>query len=370
MIKYGAIFLALLAVLLFSGYVIFNKTNTTLHTPTTGISQQPIETTTPTPSPKIVSLESPPVRKVLSNTYHVYQTFNNCGPAALSMALSYYDIQVSQKILGDELRPYQVTGGDNDDKSVTLSELAIQSKKYSLTPYHRPNGSVELIKLFITYDIPVITRTWLHVNDDIGHYRVIKGYDSITDKIIQDDSLQGPNLSFSSNDFNSMWKKFNYEFLVMVPQDKQTIAEQILGKEQDEQNSWKSAAEQARLQYEEDPSDIYAHFNRSVALYHIGKYQESIEEFEQVQNKLTFRHLWYQIEPILAYYETGNYDKVLSISDTILNNQNRAFSELHIVRGKSYQKMGDPNKAKQEFEKAVYYNKNLSEAQVALQSIE
>ncbi len=41
-----------------------------------------------------------PHRKVLSGGKHVYQTFNNCGPASLSMALSYYSINISQEDLG------------------------------------------------------------------------------------------------------------------------------------------------------------------------------------------------------------------------------------------------------------------------------
>ncbi|MBP7928137.1 hypothetical protein KAZ57_03250, partial [Patescibacteria group bacterium] len=68
------------------------------------------------------TLVTPPTSKVLSSDYHIYQTFNNCGPAALSMALSYFDIMVSQQVLGQALRPYQNAKGDNDDKSTTLQE--------------------------------------------------------------------------------------------------------------------------------------------------------------------------------------------------------------------------------------------------------
>src|SRR3989344_2491877 len=90
----------------------------------------------PSPAPK-VGLLTPPSKKVLNSNYHVFQSFNNCGPAALSMALSYYGINVSQEVLGQALRPYQVPGGNNDDKSVTLEELAEKSKEYNLVPYHR-----------------------------------------------------------------------------------------------------------------------------------------------------------------------------------------------------------------------------------------
>lgn len=323
---------------------------------------------TPTPTPLPI-LQTPPVSKILQNNYHVFQSFNNCGPAALSMALSYYGINQTQEKLGQDLRPYQIPGGDNDDKSVTLSELAKKSQEYGFVPYHRPNGDLKMIKLFVTYDMPVIARTWLLENEDIGHYRIIKGYDETTGEIIQDDSLQGKNLRYSYQKFNNVWKKFNYEFLVLVPKDKEEIAKTILGENMDEKTAWEKAVKNSLDKLEQNPEDIYAGFNLSVAYYNIGDYQKSIEEFEKVESRLPFRTLWYQIEPILAYYKTGNFEKVFSITDRVLNYHNKAFSELYILRGNIYKNQGNPELAKQEFEKAIFYNLNLVEAHEALSSL-
>jgi len=323
---------------------------------------------TPTPTPKF-SLEQPAITKLLNNDYHVFQTFNNCGPAALSMALSYYGVNKSQAELGFELRPYQNPNGDNDDKSVTLEELAEKSKEYGFIPYHRPNGNIDLIKLFITYDIPIIARTWTKVNEDIGHYRIIKGFNEETRKIIQDDSLQGKNLRYSYGDFNSIWKKFNYEYLALVPFDKVEIAEQILGEDADERTAWQKAVLVAQKELEQSPNDIYVRFNLSVTLYNVGDYQRSVEEFEKVENALPFRTLWYQIKPIQAYYELGNYDRVFQITNRVLNNYNRAFSELYIIRGNIYKNRGNIDAARSEFQKAVFYNTNLKPAQAVLSSV-
>src|SRR5260370_6349920 len=118
-----------------------------------------------------------------------------------------------------------------------------------------------------------------------------------------------------------------------------------------------------------NPSDIYSRFNLSVALYYTGQYQESVNEFERVQYQLPFRTLWYQIEPIEAYYALGDYQQVFTLTDAILNNGNRAFSQLYLLRGKIDLKQGNVQAAKAEFEKAVFYNKNLREAQDALHSV-
>lgn len=306
-----------------------------------------------------ITLKEIPNKKTLTGINHVYQTFNNCGPASLSMALSFYGIDVPQQVLGQQLRPFQNTDGDNDDKSVTLYELADEAEEYGFTAYYRPIGNMELVKLFITYDMPVITRTWLKVDDDIGHYRVIKGFDENRKQIIQDDSLQGKNIKYSYDEFNAIWSKFNYEYLVLVPKDKIEIAQAILGDNVNPMTAWQAAVDLTLNQLKQNPEDVYARFNLSVAYYNVGEYEKSIEEFERVEDKLEFRTLWYQIEPILAYYEVGNYTKVFEITDKILSNHNRAFSELYVLRGDIYLDLGEEEKAKEEFRKAVLYNSKL-----------
>src|SRR3989338_7971560 len=245
------IVLIAISVIAVTAFVMTKPSNTLI-----SLSPIPSDFPTPTPTPTI-TLEQPTANKVLSNDYHVFQSFNNCGPAALSMAFSYYGINETQQKLGQYLRPYQIPNGDNDDKSVTLEELAEKSKEYGFIPYHRPNGNIEIIKLFITYDIPIIARTLLKENEDIGHYRVIKGYDSAEQNIIQDDSLQGKNLRYSYEDFNALWKQFNYEYLVLVPQDKTEIAQQILGEDTDEKIAWHKAVQLSENELNTNPNDIH-----------------------------------------------------------------------------------------------------------------
>lgn len=308
---------------------------------------------TPSPTPTLPPL---PSTKVLTGGTHVFQTFNNCGPASLSMALSYYGQAVSQQTLGNALRPFQRASGDNDDKSVTLAELAQKASEYGYTTYHRPAGDTELLKQFVAHDMPVITRTWLKPGEDIGHYRVVIGYDETRGVLFQDDSLQGKNLAYSYADFDELWQAFNYEFLVLVPADKQEVAQQILGERADENAAWEHAYELSESQLQKDPSNMYAQFNQAVALFHLGKHQETVELYEKIESSLPNRMLWYQIEPIMAYYKLGDYDKVLSISEQILNNQNRAYSELHGLRAQIFQSRGQGELATDSFRLANQYN--------------
>jgi tetratricopeptide (TPR) repeat protein len=327
----------------------------------------------PTVSPSLISevvVVEPGDRWVINIPEHYFQTFNNCGPATLSMVLAFFDINRTQQQIGNELRPYQNSQGDNDDKSVTLTELAQKGEELGLVAYHRPAGNIELLKKFTANNIPVITRTWTKVDEDIGHYRVVKGFDEIEGVIIQDDSLQGKDLKFSYSDFNTMWEKFSYEYLVLVRGDQVKISEAILGSDLNEESAWRRAANQAKMVLNSDQDNIYAWFNLAVALYEIGDYQGSVEAFEEVENRLPFRTLWYQIEPLLAYQKLGRHSQVLPRIEQILNNGNRAFSELYQMRGEIYLDMGDIQAARREFELALIYNENYDQAKRTLEELD
>lgn len=313
------------------------------------------------------TLPEVPNSKTLSGSTHVFQTFNNCGPASLSMALSFFGISRSQSELGNSLRPYQNPQGNNDDKSVTLEELAAKAEEFDLVVYHRPAGSVEILQQLIAQDLPVIARTWLNPGEDIGHYRVVKGYDKQAGTLIQDDSLQGKNLIYSEADFLEIWEPFNFELLVLVSEPKREIVELILADILDENKAWSKALELSEEKIERSRAnlDTYALFNKSVALYHLGDYEQSVAFFEEVRDQLPGRMLWYQIEPILAYYQLGNYQQVMSISQEIFDSQNQSFSELLYLRGLIYEKQGQADLAASSFAAANrfnssnYWHKNL-----------
>jgi tetratricopeptide (TPR) repeat protein len=304
------------------------------------------ETASPTSTPTIVaSVVDLPQRKILSGGKQVYQTFNNCGPASLSMALSYYKINVSQAELGNQLRPYQNQKGDNDDKAVTFNEMAAKAEEYDFQVYSRPAGDIEMIQKFIGLDIPVVVKTWLKPDEDIGHFRIIKGYDRNKNILIQDDSYQGKNIAYSYQEFNNLWQAFSNEFLVLVPKEKIEKAELVLGPLVDKSYAWQKVFDSAD-----------SRFNQLRANYYLGNYQQAVDIFEEIKNDLPRRMLWYQIEPILAYYQLGEYNRVLELTEDIFDSQNRAFSELHYLRAKIFEKRGEADKADEEYRLADVYN--------------
>lgn len=350
--------------LLVTSLTFFNSTTTSPHQAMITLPQV-FNNEIPSPTPLPTPLPLPQTHIIPLRT-HVFQTFNNCGPASLSMALSYYDIYVSQTEIGNKLRPYQVTSGDNDDKSVTFPELAQEAQNYGLVAFYRPNGTVEILKQLIAQDLPILTRTWTKVDEDIGHYRLVRGYDDTREILVQDDSLQNKNLEYSYQEFLQLWQGFNYEYIVLVPAEKKAIVESILGAENDPQVAYQDALVRAQTEMKQEPDNPYPIFNQVTSLYYLGRYQEAISLFETIQSKLPSRMLWYNTEPIAAYLAVGNYQKVFTLTDTILNNQNRAFSELYVMRAQSYLALNQPEQAREELNKAIFYNQNWKAPQEML----
>ncbi|MBI4160041.1 C39 family peptidase [Candidatus Wolfebacteria bacterium] len=327
------------------------------------------ESVSPAFTAPVAASQDLPSKKALQIGYHVFQTFNNCAPAALSITLSYYGIRASQEELAADLRPYNNPKGINDDKSTPPEELTEKAREYGLIPYFRANGSIDLLRQFIANDIPVIVRTLLYPDKDYAHYRVIKGYDDTTKEIIQDDSFEGKNLRFSYGKFEKLWQKFNYAYLILVPRDKQEVIEAILGGDLDAATSWRNALTKAEREIDINPDDERARFNASVAAYYTGDYARAIEEFEKVEPTLPRLTLWYQMEPIEAYFELGDDRRVLSLTTEVLSG-NVSYSELYLLRGKVFLKQGNRERARQEFEKALFYNKNSKTAIRALDALD
>lgn len=307
----------------------------------------------------------PPVHAI-TLPYHVFQSYNNCGPATLAMYLNYWGAATTQEELGQIIRPYQVPSGDNDDKSVTFAELAEEAQKRGYVAYTRPGGSIGLIKQLVAAEIPVAVRTWLEAGDDIGHYRLIKGYDDTSGVLLQDDSYQGRDRTYTYAEFDAIWQPFQREYLVIVPPEKKAAVESILGGAVDEHTAWEHALSDAKDAQISQPHSPYPIFNEAIANYHLGNYQQTVQLYEQVADRLPKNILWYQIEPIAAYAKLGNKERVFAMSDAILNGGNRAYSELYMLRGQLYEKEGNIEAARAEYQQAAFYNSNLQAPKDAL----
>lgn len=364
--------LIVFVITLFGGYFLLTQkinTNQLLESSVLGVNSkkeiQPINEA----EHLTVKISQPQTQTLLSIPTFVSQTFNNCGPANLAMLFNFWGTPTTQQKIAEDLRPFNNPKGGVDDKAVFNDEMASYAKLNGFESLVRPNGDIEKIKMFLANGIPVVVSAWLHKNEDIGHYRLVKGFDDFKKIIITDDSYLGPNQNFSYQDFNEMWQPFNYVYLVVYPSEKAELVNKILGDETDQNISYQKSIEKAELELKNNPDNPYPSFNISTANYQLGNFQKTVEQFEKIESKLPARMLWYQLEPLFAYQQTGKFEKALEHADKLLNTGNLAFSEMYQLKGEIFLKQDKKEEAREMFKKALFYNKNYTKAKESLKSL-
>jgi len=107
-------------------------------------------TPSPTKAPDL-SLAPLPQNVFLKDIQHEYQTWNNCGPATLAMALSYWGWDGDQRSIAASTKP------NPRDKNVMPYELSgFITKETDFEVIYRTGGDIQLLKRFLTAELPVI----------------------------------------------------------------------------------------------------------------------------------------------------------------------------------------------------------------------
>lgn len=297
--------------------------------PTPTIDLTPAEPTiTPTSTllPTITPTPLPPTAK-LSGILHQYQMWNNCGPANLAMALSYWGWRGDQRAPAEFMKPNQ------RDKNVMPYEMeAYVEEQTDLEAVIRVGGDLEIIKTFIAAGFPLLAEKGFEgVGFDgwMGHYQVVSGYDDATATLYVQDSYKGANLPISYEDFRGYWRAFNNTYMVVYPPDRKAQVLDILGLQAYDNFNLHHAEQKAR----EETSvltgrDLYfAWFNLGSNLVSLNDYAGASMAYDAAFANYTsipeesrpWRMMWYQTGPYFAYYYTGRYQDVIDLATTTLS---------------------------------------------------
>jgi len=344
-------------------------------TPPPGPTDTPTHTSTVTPTPTAL-----PETVVLSGVKHEYQKFNNCGPANLSMALTFWGWQGDQLDTRAYLRPnYEV-----DDKNVDPAEMVVFVN--SQTPFQalaRIGGDLDTLKRLIAGGFPVLVEKGHDPPDDdwMGHYVLLNGYDDARARFISQDSLILPDLPVPYQVLEQVeWRDFNYAFLVVYPPERQAEVLALLGPFADPAYGYRAAAERA-LQESAALSgreQYFAWYNRGASLVYLEDYAGAAQAFDAAfglyaalpQDVRPWRALWYRTEPYAAYYHTARYQDVVNLANTALSTLNEpVLEEAYYWRGLAKEALGDLEGAIQDLQKAAALNPNYAPAAEQLQRL-
>lgn len=164
-------------------------TTTSTATPTPTAATTPTATATPPPTrtPTVTPTPTPlPASVLLEPMNHQTQTLNNCGPASVAIVLGYYDHWVTQ----EEVQEWAASRPAPCYVPWYMSDQGLMGRVYRF-PVSR-ESRLRVIRQLLAESIPVIVLQRLEPGSDIGHFRVIQGYDDAAGEFISDDPLRGP----------------------------------------------------------------------------------------------------------------------------------------------------------------------------------
>jgi hypothetical protein len=303
---------------------------------------------------------------------HVQQTWNNCGPANVTMALSFYGWRQPQTFAQQWLKP------DTEDKNVTPAEIVnfvnTQTQVKAIT---RIGGDMELLKDFIAANIPVIVETSYQFEgyDWIGHYQTVVGYDDNARIFYVYDSYlgageNGAGIPEPYDRFDRVWQNFNRAFIAIYEPNREALVAQILGHRADVTAAAEHALLIAQQEARANPSDAFAWFNMGSSLVELGRYEEAAAAYDRATLAgLPFRITWYQFGSFKAYYEVGRYQDVLALVNTNLTNGAQYVEETHYWQGRVFAAQGRLNEAAAAFRRALSHNPRFEAARAALNTI-
>lgn len=341
-------------------------------TPVAGAGRAMVPFATPSGEATLVATPAPlPDSVQLSGFQHEYQTWNNCGPATLAMALSYWGWK------GDQ-RPIAVFTKPNPrDKNVMPDELAqfVQNQSRFLAAT-RVGGDKEMLKRFLAAGLPVIIEKGFEGRDFdgwMGHYVLVTGYRDSEQRFTVQDSYYGPNQSIGYSSLESNWRAFDFTYLLVYPATRQAEVAGILGPHMNEGYNDRSAAEKAS-----DEIDIlagrdlfFAWFNRGTNLVRLGDtadaaaaYDEAFRLYPELPEKQRpWRMMWYQTGPYQAYYSAGRYQDVIRLASTTLDAMSEpVLEESYYWRAMARAALGDQTAAVQDLRSSLKYHPGLQPA--------
>jgi hypothetical protein len=317
-------------------------------------------------------LPSVPSDHRLYGIRHIQQTWNNCGPANVTMALSFFGWQSGQEEAASFLKP------DSEDKNVSPSEMvAFVNENSGVRAISRIGGNMELLKALVANEFPVIIESGYAPEgyDWIGHYRTVVGYDDNLQVFYIYDSYlgsgeNGAGMAIPYAEFDRDWQNFNRVFIVLYLPEREGELVSIIGDLADVTRAAEIAYEEARQEARANPQNVYAWFNMGTALTRLGRYDEAAVAYDQATRVgLHYRMTWYQFGIFEAYFNVGRYDDVMSYVDSNLTSGGEYVEETHYWQGRVYAAEGRNDLARASFTRALQHNPRYQAAQDALNAL-
>lgn len=338
--------------------------------PTETLPPSPTATITPTPLPEEVRLEG-----IKYEDQH--NRWNYCGPANLSMALTYWGWDGNRDVVGEYVKP------SDKDKNVMPYEMEdfVETQTSGMAALTRMGGDIELIKRMLAVGFPVLAEKGYYEYDYtgklgwLGHYQFVTGYDENQQVLIVQDTYidGGENHEMPYEEFIEGWRSFNYTFLVIYPQERVNEVLTALGAWADPVWANQHALEvaQSEIQTLSGVDQFFAQFNAGTSHVNLQQYVDGAAAFDRAfslyanlvddETMRPYRIVWYQTWPYWAYYYSGRYQDVINLAETTLFEtiSEPVLEESFYWRGLAREALGDLQGAIDDMRQSVNLNPNF-----------
>jgi hypothetical protein len=348
-----------------------SRTSSSVPSSTIAVTRTPFSIPTQTATPI-------PDRVTLTGFRHEYQTWNNCGPATLGMALSFWGWAGDQQPIAAFTKP------NSRDKNVMPYELvAFVEEETEFDVVSRVGGDVELLKRFLASGMPVIIEKGFEgpkLEGWMGHYVLVTGYSDADERFTVQDSFYGPDQVMTYTDLESYWRAFNFAFLVIYPAGRTEDVNTLLGSLADEEYSYRSAAETAsnEIYVLTGRDQFFAWFNRGTNLMRLQDYSGAAQAYDQAfllypslpEMGRPWRMMWYQTGPYWAYYYTGRYQDVIDLATKTLDAMSQpVLEESYYWRALARLALGENKAAIKDLRSSLEYHPGFEPSITRLQQL-
>ncbi len=336
--------------------------------PTATATPTPAATAIPHPTPTLAPL---PVKVELKGIVHEYQKWNNCGPANLAMALTFWKWKGTQDDTAPYLKP------NVRDKNVMPYEMASYvTDKTQFKVVVRSGGDIQLLKQFTAAGFPVIVEKGFEgPNFDgwMGHYEVVDGYDDSISRFLVQDSYIQPDFGIPYDTLVNNWRAFNYIYVVIYPAERENEVLAILGPQADAHANYGYAAQKAEAETRTltGRDQYFAWYNYGTSLVGLqdyagaaGAYDEAYKLYPNIPEKSRpYRMEWYQTGPYFAYFNTGRIQDVIDLATQTLGSTTEpALEESWVWRARAKAALGDTAGAIDDYRTALKWHTGFQPA--------
>jgi hypothetical protein len=298
----------------------------------------------------------------------IRQGANDCGPASITVLMSYWGVKFTQEEAADFLKP------NPEDPNVRADEIAafVETKGYhSLI---RINGTIDVLKQLILAGYPVLIETGYDPEPAVvgwtSHYLTLAGFSDEDQGFIAMDTYRRPNWFYAYSEVDKYWRQFNRRYIIVYRPDQAAAVASIIGEDVDDTTMYTNSLKTAQLELSLDRNDPFGWFNLGGSLAGLRRYDDAVSAFDEARKLgLPSRFLWYQFSIFDAYLKVGGdyNDQVILLANDVL--AKKESEEAFYYKGLAYQAQGKLDEARQQFRLALRFNKHDVAAQQALDAL-